>query len=76
MKRFADINGSATPDDLWNRILDTDDPERRLAVAVEAATELAAELLALGAPGIHLYTLNQAEAVSRICEQLDLGGPS
>jgi methylenetetrahydrofolate reductase (NADPH) len=73
VKRFADMNGSATPDDLWNRILSTDDPDARLDIAVEAASDLIRKLVCAGAPGVHLYTLNQATAAARICEHIELG---
>ena len=61
VKRFADMNGTTTPDDLWNR-LEAAGPAERLRIACDQAAGLAAELLDLGAPGIHLYTLNVPEA--------------
>lgn len=70
VQRFADLNGTATPDDLWSRLHATDDPDERVAIAVDAACELIEALVAAGAPGIHLYTLNQAAAVGRICDRV------
>ena len=49
-----------------------DDPRSQLELGVEIATQQAEDLLRNGAPGIHFYTLNKAEASVRIWEQLGL----
>jgi methylenetetrahydrofolate reductase (NADPH) len=49
-----------------------DDPQAQLELGVEIATRQAEDLLRNGAPGIHFYTLNRAEASIRIWEQLGL----
>ena len=49
-----------------------DDPQSQLELGVEIATQQAEDLLRNGAPGIHFYTLNRAEASVRIWEQLGL----
>jgi methylenetetrahydrofolate reductase (NADPH) len=72
VQRFADVNGTSTPAGLWDRLLATEDADVRLEIAVEAASDLAEQLLAGGAPGVHLYTLNQPAAIVRICEQMGL----
>jgi methylenetetrahydrofolate reductase (NADPH) len=69
VKRFADMNGTTTPDDLWNR-LEAAGPAERLRIACDQAAGLAAELLDLGAPGIHLYTLNVPEAAEGVLDRL------
>ena len=73
VKRFAVMNGARTPDDLWNRLEATDDPAERLRIAVDHCAGLVTELVDAGAPGIHLYTLNQAAAALGVIEQAGLG---
>lgn len=61
--RFADMANAHRPPELWSRYESVaDDEAALLEVAVEAAADLAEELLAAGAPGVHLYALNRAEA--------------
>lgn len=70
VRRFADMNGTAVDEDLWRSLEATDDPDERLEIAVDAAVRQIETLLEGGAPGIHLYTLNQADATVRICERI------
>ncbi|MEZ5382321.1 MAG: methylenetetrahydrofolate reductase [Microthrixaceae bacterium] len=61
--RFADMAQATRPPKLWRRLeAVADNPDALLDAAVDAAAELAEELLAGGAPGVHLYALNRAEA--------------
>ena len=48
----------------------SDDPDERLQIAVDAAVRQISRLIDGGAPGVHLYTLNQGAATIQICEQL------
>jgi methylenetetrahydrofolate reductase (NADPH) len=72
VRRFCVINGTSVPEALFDRIEALPDEAARLEVAVEAAVELCLELIDAGAPGVHFYTLNRAEATSRILGQLPL----
>ncbi|MEM7142156.1 MAG: methylenetetrahydrofolate reductase [Actinomycetota bacterium] len=72
VRRFAGMNGSAVDEVLWGRLEAADDPDERLEIAVDAAVAQIETLLDGGAPGIHLYTLNQADATVRICERIDI----
>ncbi|MDW3220832.1 MAG: methylenetetrahydrofolate reductase [Acidimicrobiales bacterium] len=72
VRRFADMNGSAVDEELWSRLEAAADADERLEIAVDATVRQIDELLAGGAPGVHIYTLNQAAATVRICERIDI----
>ena len=71
IRRYADINGSTVPEDLFAR-LESLPAADRITAAAEAAAELSQSLLDAGAPGIHLYTLNRPEASIHIANKLSL----
>ena len=71
IRRFADMNGSTVPEELFSW-LESLSAAERIAAAAESAAELSQSLLDAGAPGIHLYTLNKPEASTLIAEQLSL----
>ncbi|MBU6147316.1 MAG: methylenetetrahydrofolate reductase [NAD(P)H] [Actinomycetales bacterium] len=65
--RFAELSGAAFPEDLRRRFERVaDDPAAVVDLGVEVGCELAAGLLAAGAPGVHFYTLNRSTATRRI----------
>jgi methylenetetrahydrofolate reductase (NADPH) len=65
--RMAAMSGAAFPDHLHERFEPVaDDPEAVRKLGVELAIELSAGLLAAGAPGVHVYTLNRPEAALAI----------
>jgi len=72
VKRFADMNGTQISVGLWEALDEASSPGERMKIAMDAATEMISKLLAGGAPGIHLYSLNKADAMVRICDQIDL----
>lgn len=74
--RMAKMSGAELPRWLVERLERTDDPRQIRRIGIDVATELAADLLAAGAPGIHLYTLNRPDTVLEICANLDLAHPS
>ncbi len=72
--RFSRFCGADIP--LWLRKRMTalaDDPAGQQALGIEVATRQAEQLLRDGAPGLHFYTLNRAEATLRIWHNLGLG---
>ena len=76
IKRVTELCGSALPDSLVARLeAHADDPEAVTDLGVAYATLQCAELLALGAPGIHFYTLNRSPATRAILSALKLMRP-
>ena len=73
IKRFTQICGSTLPAPLLAK-LDAfgDDAEAVTEFGVEFATRQCEALLAGGAPGLHLYSLNKAHAATRIIDNLGL----
>lgn len=73
-RRFARINAATIPDDLQRRMdLADGTPSAVRELAVETCTALGERLLAGGAPGLHLYTLNFSRATKEIWANLGLG---
>ena len=74
IERFAVLSGAAFPRNLAARFdALSDDADGVRALGVELGTQLAAELLAGGAPGLHFYTLNRSTATRDIYVGLGLG---
>jgi len=72
--RFSQMCGADIP--RWIRLRMEaygDDTKSQQELGIEIATRQAEELLANGAPGIHFYTLNRAEATRRVWQNLGLG---
>jgi methylenetetrahydrofolate reductase (NADPH) len=73
IERFAVLSGTPVPEQLTRRLhAVADDPAAVRAVGMEAATRLADDLLAGGAPGLHFYTLNRSTATLEIYRNLGL----
>jgi methylenetetrahydrofolate reductase (NADPH) len=74
IERFAVLSGTAFPDDLADRCRALgDDAAAVHALGIEAASELASQLLDAGAPGLHFYTLNRSTSSREIYTNLGLG---
>jgi methylenetetrahydrofolate reductase (NADPH) len=72
VERMAELSGAAFPDWLRTRLEAGTSPEHVRQIGVEAATQLCAQLLEAGAPGLHFYTLNKSTATREIYAQLGL----
>jgi len=73
IERFAALSGAEVPAGLRARLhAAAHDPAEVRRIGVAAATELCAELLAAGAPGLHFYTLNRSSATREIWAALGL----
>ena len=64
--RMAELSGAAFPSWLAERLEPVTDPDEVRRIGVDAATELCAQLLEAGAPGLHFYTLNRSTATREI----------
>jgi methylenetetrahydrofolate reductase (NADPH) len=69
VRRFAEMNGTAVPAELFDR-LEAADADDRFVLAVDWAAELSRVLLDGGAPGLHLYTMNRSASALAIAERL------
>jgi methylenetetrahydrofolate reductase (NADPH) len=72
VERMAELSGAAFPSWLRERLESGASPEDVRRIGVEAATELSAQLLEAGAPGLHFYTMNKSTATLEIYAQLGL----
>jgi methylenetetrahydrofolate reductase (NADPH) len=72
VQRMANLSGAAFPGWLADRLAAARDPVEVRRIGVEAATELCAELIRRGAPGLHFYTLNRSTASREIVANLGL----
>jgi methylenetetrahydrofolate reductase (NADPH) len=73
VKRMAEMSGYAVPDDIVRRIeAGGDDRNEIRKRGIEVATELCRDLLDVGVPGLHFYTLNFSKATREIYEKLGL----
>jgi len=73
LARFSDACGAEIP--RWiRRKLESygDDAASIKAFGLDVVTQLCERLLRHGAPGLHFYTMNQADAVTTICRRLQL----
>jgi methylenetetrahydrofolate reductase (NADPH) len=72
VERMAELSGAGFPAWLRERLESGTSPEDVRRIGVEAATELSAQLLEAGAPGLHFYTMNKSTATLEIYAQLGL----
>ena len=70
--RMAELSGAAFPSWLAERLEPVTDADEVRRIGVEVATELCADLLDAGAPGLHFYTLNRSSATREIYANLGL----
>jgi methylenetetrahydrofolate reductase (NADPH) len=71
IQRFAELSGTELPAPVVARLEAAgNDPKAVRAVGVQIASELAGELLAGGAPGVHLYTMNRSLATREVYARL------
>lgn len=73
LSRFSEMCGSELPRWIRLRLAEFGDDKASIrAFGIDVVTELCQTLLDNGAPGLHFYTLNQAEATLAIWKNLQL----
>ena len=77
LARFSESCGAEIPRWLRLKMQSFGDDVRSIrSLGLDVVTELCDRLLAAGAPGLHFYTMNEAELTLTICRRLGLGRPS
>ncbi|MGV1008451.1 MAG: methylenetetrahydrofolate reductase [NAD(P)H] [Dermatophilaceae bacterium] len=73
LNRMTELSGQPVPAVVTRRLeAVADEPEAVREVGVEIATELAQDLLAEGAPGIHFITMNRSTATLQVWDNLGM----
>lgn len=72
VQRMSQMSGAAFPQWLAGRLADIDDPDEVQRIGIDVATQLCAQLIEIGAPGLHFYTLNRSTATRKIYTNLGL----
>lgn len=73
MRRMAELNDTVIPDRVWDQCTAADgDPRAVRILGTDLSEELSRELLDLGAPGLHLYTMNRSVAAIDLVRRLGL----
>jgi len=73
LRRMAELSGTPLPQSVSERIeaVESDVAEVR-KVGIDIASEICAELLARGVPGLHFYTMNSAASTLEIVKRIGL----
>jgi len=73
IERMAALNNTEFPAEIRAALLAAgDDVDARREVGVDVATRLCLDLLAAGAPGLHLYTMNFSQAAIEVVRNLGI----
>jgi methylenetetrahydrofolate reductase (NADPH) len=72
LSRLQELTGVAVPSELAISLEIEPDADALFDLGVDFAANLAGEVLAGGAPGLHLYTFNRHEAVLAVLDRLGL----
>jgi len=71
IKRFTQMSGGSLPESLIeNMEIYKDNPSKVYQIGMDFAIQQCRDLLIMGAPGIHFYTLNKSRATVEIFETL------
>lgn len=71
IKRFGQMSGSSIPEEIIDKMNTyKDNPGKIYQVGMDFAIQQCRDLLVMGAPGLHFYTLNKSRATIEIFETL------
>jgi methylenetetrahydrofolate reductase (NADPH) len=69
LTRVLELSGESRPSELADALESAVDAEHRAEIGVSWSARMVAELVEMGAPGIHLYAFNQHRTVLSVLEQ-------
>lgn len=69
--RMAEMSNAKVPSKLYEQLTEVDDQTAR-AIGMQYTIELGAKLLDAGAPGLHIFTLNQSVAALELAQGVGL----
>jgi methylenetetrahydrofolate reductase (NADPH) len=72
LSRMAELGGTPIPEKVSKSFENLDDADSIRERGIEIASELCEELIKVGVPGIHFYTMNAAESTLKIGKNLGL----
>jgi len=71
IKRFIQMSGSSIPVDIIEKMTENrENPDKIYQLGMDFAIQQCRDLLIMGAPGLHFYTLNKSRATIEIFETL------
>lgn len=70
IERMSALNATEFPIEVRERLAQASTSAERREIGVEVAVDLGRELLELGAPGLHIYTMNFSRAASEVASAL------
>jgi methylenetetrahydrofolate reductase (NADPH) len=70
--RMAQLSGASVPSDLHGRLISAPDDDAAREIGMAYTVQLGRELLEAGAPGLHIFALNQSKAATRVAQEVGL----
>lgn len=73
LNRMAQLSGAEVPNFIVEQLKSvSDQPERVRELGIDIAAKLGSELMEIGAPGLHFYTMNSATSTIEIVKKIGL----
>ena len=69
---MAEMSGASLPSSLMNQLNSAENEEHAREIGMEFSIQLGRQLIARGAPGIHIFTLNHYRAATELLEGIGL----